>query len=70
MEENELDYEISSSLVKLSMNRFIVNEDAQFEVMGIYNFKRATKQMADLGDASYKYFAKERTEKDAFDKDL
>jgi len=70
LEENELEYEISSSLVKLSMNRFVVNEDAQFEVMGIYNFKRATKEMADLHDASYKFFAKERTEKDAFDKDL
>ena len=26
--------------------------------------------MADIGNPSYKYFARERTEKDAFDKDL
>ena len=70
LEENELEYEISSSLVRLSMNRFVVNEAAQFEVIGIYNLKRATKEMADLGNPSYKYFARERTEKDAFDKDL
>ena len=70
LEENGLEYEISSSLVRLSMNRFVVNEDAQFEVIGIYNLERATKEMADLRNPSYKYFAKQRTEKDAFDKDL
>ena len=48
LEENELEYEVSSSLVRLSMNRFVVNEAAQFEVIGIYNLERATKEMADL----------------------
>ena len=45
LEENELEYEVSSSLVRLSMNRFVVNEAVQFEVIGIYNLKRATKAM-------------------------
>ena len=46
-EENELEFEISSSLVKLSMNRFVVDEDDQFEVMGIYNLKKADRILDD-----------------------
>ena len=69
-EENELEFEISSSLVQLSMNRFVIDEDDQFEVIGIYNLTKATKEMANFDDPADKYFAKERTEKQAYDKVL
>ena len=69
-EENEVEFVITSSLVKISMNRFVVSEDAQFEVMGIYNLQKFTKAILDKDDPSYKYLAKERTEKDAFDQAL
>ena len=35
-DESEYDSKCSSNLVKLAMNRFVVEEDAQFEVMGVY----------------------------------
>ena len=39
-EENEFEFDISSNLVRLSMNRFTIDEEAQFEIIGVYNLKR------------------------------
>ena len=73
-EENEFEFDISSNLVRLSMNRFIVDEEAQFEIIGAYNLKKLQRKMLDKPGLKqhpdYKKFAKERTEKEAFDEDL
>ena len=69
-EEKAQEYDIDWNLVMLAMNRFVVDEDAQFEVIGVYYLKKSTKEMIDYYDPAHKYFVKERAEKDAFDKDL
>ena len=69
-EESEFEFDISSNFVRLSMNRLIVDEEAQFEIIGIYNLKKSRREMIDFEHPDYKKFAKERTEKEAFDKDL
>ena len=70
IEDSEIDYDISSKLVQLSMNRFVVAEDAQNEVSGIYHFQKLEKPMIDKNDPSFKNFAKQRADKEAFDKDI
>ena len=69
-EENAWPCSIHSNLLHLSMNRFVIDEDSQFEVIKIYNFKFVKKEMVDSEHPEYKNHAKERTEKEAFDKDL
>ena len=69
-EENEFEFEITSDLVRLAMIRFIVDEDAQFEIIGTYNLRKCKPEMINIEHPDYKKFAKERTEKEAFDKYL
>ena len=69
-EDSDIDYDVSSKLVQLLMNRFVVAEDAQNEVSGIYQFQKLEKPMIDKNDILFKDFAKQRTEKEAFDKDI
>ena len=57
LEEKPHKYDISSNLAILSMNTFVVDEDAQFEVVGVFYLKRATKEMVDLNNPEYKFFA-------------
>ena len=35
LDESETKYDISSNLVRLYMNRCIIDEDAQFEILGV-----------------------------------
>ena len=69
-EDSDIDHNINSKLVQLSMNRFVVEEDAQLEVSGIYHFKMARKSVLDKSNPLFKTYAKQRTEKEAFDKDV
>ena len=71
-EENEYQFNISSNLVRLSMNRCVVNEDSQTEVIGTFYLKRLKKDMINFrdGNPEYKNSEKERAEKEAFDKNL
>ena len=69
-EDSDIDHNINSKLVQLSMNRFIVEEDAQVEISGIYHFKMARKSILDKSNPLFKTYAKQRIEKEAFDKDL
>ena len=70
LEDSENDYDISSELVKLAMNRFVVEENSQNEISGIYHFKKLEKPMINQNHPSFKNYAKQRTEKEAFDKDI
>ena len=38
-EETDTKYDVSSKLVRLYMNRFIVDEDAEFEILGLSRIK-------------------------------
>jgi len=44
-EESEDKADVSSSIVRIAMNKFIVDEDAQFEVIGVFNLKKRTKPL-------------------------
>ena len=35
-QESEDKSDVSSNIVRLAMNKFIVDEDAQFEIIGVY----------------------------------
>ena len=72
-EENEYPFNISSNLVQLSMNRRVVDEDSQVEVIGTFNLKKLKKDMVNFrgqNPETYKNSEKERAEKEAFDKNL
>ena len=70
IEESEIEYDICSKLVQLSMNRFVVEEESQNEVSGIYHFQKLKKPMINKNDPLFKNFAKQRADKEAFDKDI
>ena len=44
-DESEYGPDCSSNIAKLAMNRFIVDEDAQFEVIGVYYLQPANEPM-------------------------
>ena len=46
-DENEAKYDISSNLVRLYMNRCIIDEDEQFEILGVSRFK--SKKLLEAG---------------------
>ena len=69
-EEIDDEYDISSHLVRIAMNRFIIDENDQYEVTGLYYLKKMKREIVDYSNPAYKTHAKARTEKDAFDKDL
>ena len=69
-EENEWAYNIQSKLVQLAMNRFVIDEDAQFEVIKIYHLTKVKREMMDFRHPEFKNYVKERTEKEAHDLQL
>ena len=69
-EEKADEFDISLNLAMLAMNGFVVDENAQFEVIGVYYLKKAIKDMIVHEDPARTSLAKERAEKDAFDRDL
>lgn len=70
LEEKVNESDIGLNLAILAMNRFVVDEDAQFEVIGVYYLKKTIKEMIDLEDLADINLVKQRAEKDAFDRDL
>ena len=69
-EKNEREWNIDCKLVQLAMNRLIVDEEIQNEVIQIFNFKALSPEMIEYENSAYKNYAKERVDKDAFDKQL
>ena len=47
----------------LFFNRFGVDEDAAFEMLGVYQLEKTSRKMARPKDEEYKNFEKEREEK-------
>ena len=44
-EESEYQPDVSSDIVRIAMNKFIVDEDARFEVVGVYHLKKRIKPL-------------------------
>ena len=68
-EENEIEHIIDRKLVFLYANRCIIDEDAQFEICGVYELQHVTKPMMIYSDPLYKNNASQRTCKEANDRD-
>ena len=49
-EENENAGSISSKMVRLYMNRFIIEEEQRFEITGVFNLAKVPKITAEIGD--------------------
>ena len=45
LEENDLEYVIDSKPVHLFMNRSVVNEEDQFEIIGVYYLQKVEKEL-------------------------
>ena len=67
-EENEQQHIIDRKLVLLYANRCIIDEDAQFEICGIYELERVTELMYERTNPSYKTNAAKRTLKESSDR--
>ena len=69
-EENEVQFLIDRKLVKLYMNRCIIDEDANFEIIGVYELLKVTDPMFNILNPLYKTNASQRTNKESADRDI
>ena len=69
-EENEMQTVIDRKLVKLYMNRCIIDEDANFEISGVYELQKVSDLMFDRINPLFKTNANQRTNKEAVDRDI
>ena len=69
-EENEIQSCINRKLVKLYMNRCIIDEDANFEIIGVYELQKVTNPMLISRDPLFKTNASQRTNKEAVDREI
>ena len=54
----------------LYMNRCIIDEDANFEIIGVYELLKVTDLMFNISNPLYKTNASQRTNKEAVDRDI
>jgi len=69
-EENEIQCFIDRKLVKLYMNRCIIDESANFEIIGVYELQKVNDQMYNSLNPLFKTNAYQRTNKESVDKDI
>ena len=69
-EENEMSFVIDLKLVKLYTNRCIIDEDAKFEIAGVYELQKVTEPMLYHLNPLFKTNASQRTNKEAVDRDI
>ena len=69
-QENEIQSYIDRRLVKLYMNRCIIDEDANFEIIGVYELMKVTDPMFNISNPLYKTNASQRTNKESVDRDI
>ena len=67
-EENEMQNSIDRKLVLLYANYCIIDEEAGFEICGVYQLQFVSKLMYVVENPLYKTNAKQRTNKEANDK--
>ena len=63
MEEQEEAYETPLKVGKFLLNQFGVNEDAAFELIGVYHLQKTSAKMAYKENKEYENFEKERNKK-------
>ena len=63
MEESEDAWITPLKIGNLFFNRFGVDEDAAFEMVGVYHLRKSSRKMAYPYDEEYKNFENERKEK-------
>ena len=68
-EENEAKTSIDSKLVLLYANRCIIDEQAEFEICGVYQLQKVEKLKDERRQPLYKTNANQRTFKEAMDRD-
>ena len=69
-EENEMQSVIDRNLVKLYMNRCIIDEDGIFEISGVYELQKVTDPMYNGSNPLYKTNASQRTNKESVDREV
>ena len=69
-EENEIQSAIDRKLVKRYMNLCIIDEDANFEITGVYELQKVNNSMIDRFNPLYHKYAHQRTNKEALDRDM
>ena len=72
-EENEMQLlltVIDRKLVQLYMNRCIIDEDANFEISGVYELQKVSDPMFNRLNPLFKTKASQRTDKEAVDREL
>ena len=70
LEENEILSVIDRKLVKLYVNRCIIDENANFEIIGVYELQKVTDPMLSYRNPLFKTNAGQRTHKEAVDRDI
>ena len=68
-EENEVQTIIDNKLVLRYANRFIIDEQAEFEICGVYQLQKVEQLMYERIQPLYKTNANQRTFKEAIDRD-
>ncbi len=68
-EENEVQTIIDNKLVLLYANRCIIDEQAEFEICGVYQLQKVERPMYEHNHPLYKTNANQRTFKEAIDRD-
>ena len=66
-EEHEEPFVNCASMIKLYLNAFAIDEDAQFEIIGVFNLKKTNMSMYSNAFKKYNHYASERVEKEWFD---
>ena len=72
-EESEYQPDVSSNIVRIAMNKFIVDEDARFEVIGVYHLKKRIKPLdayREFSETDREEYHKKAIEKYKYDQDI
>ena len=67
VEEHEERFVDAAGMIKLYVNTFAIDEDAQFEIIGVFNLKKTNMSMYSNVFKKYNNYASERVEKEWFD---
>ena len=70
LEENEILSVIERKLVKLYVNRCVIDENANIEIIGVYELQKVTDLMINYRNPLFKTNAGQRTHKEAVDRDI
>ena len=70
LEENEIQFVIDRKLVKLYVNRCVIDENSNFEITSVYEIQKVTDPMCNYLNPLFKTNARQRTNKEAVDREI